>query len=594
MVDPDGSGVAGARVFALRDGTKVRRATLADEQGFYLFPPLPPGTWDVEASAEGYTTAVVGDVRLAVAQSRRLRLELEPADAQEMLTFYDYEPLARTGYEIGLGLDRWELADLPLRTRTVEELASLAPAPAREPARMTRIDGALTEGVLVDEYRAESVMLSALEGVAILDHSYGAEFGGASGAVSLMTRSGGAARIGSAFLLYRDEDLDAPVRRSHFGASLGGPIGQQTSRKGSHFFAAAELVDTSNGFDRRSLLVRGSRHDRETLLNWRYLGLDVESLDIAPSERSDRSDSLSLGWQIQISPSVVHDFLIQAENVRLGAAGGDVRVRQIRSDLYVAVASGAGFHDLAFGAESLQRENGGDTWSEGETEDWSLYVRDRWQVSDRLMLTGGLRSEFFETEGRRADGLSPRFGATWSLTDDGSHLLRGGAGRFRDLTRQRDVEQLSLGWSWQMGPLLGITLDAVTVDSDDLLLEYDAVAVSVRSRFSDVFQVRASFTHTEFNATDFGGTETVDDREDDSQGRAVVTGLYRAPADVLVAAVYRSEPLRAEPSGFDLRLAKGVQVSGDVSLEVLAEVFDVFEEHVEGGRMGQLGLRLSF
>lgn len=575
VVDSSGEGVAEARVFARREGTKERRSVRADEEGFFLFPPLPPGDWDVEASAKGFTTAVVGEVRISAAQTRRLDLELEPSEAQEMVSTVDYVPLVRTGPELVDSVDDWELADLPLRERSVAELSRLDVLAAESGPDEIRLDG----GLVAEPFTPP---LSSLRHATLLSASYGVEFSGSAGVVSLVTHTGtpSDSGSGSAFVLHRDEDLDAVDSRTHTGVSWGGPVGPQTSRRGTHAFVDAEAV-SGDWPDERSLLAKLSRHDRRNLLRLRHLRRDPEL--------AGRLDSLLFGWQTSPATSVIHDMLIQLDD-----AAGTVefdsafdRRLQLRSDLYVTASSGSGLHDLAFGVESVSTE-----FALASTDEWSFYGRDRWQVSDRLRLTGGLRAELFEDEDGRTDRLAPRGGLVWRLSRDGSHLLRGGAGRFFDAGSQRsrsaeavEVDQLSLGWSWQISPFLGLSLDALSGDSDVATMDRESLALTVRSRFGDTFRVRASFSWTEPHR----------DVADGTRDRAVVTGLYRAPADVLVAAVYRNEPEDAEPGGFDLSVAKRVSVSGDVSLELLAEVFDVFEEQAAGGgRAGQLGLRLSF
>lgn len=596
VVDAAGRGVPEARVFARRDGTKVRRTTTADAEGFYLFPPLPAGDWDVEASAEGHTVAIVGDVLLSAAHSRRLDLELEPAEAQEMVTFVDYPPLTRQDAGLGLALDSWELEDLPLRRRSLDEVRTLAPLPVDPATDHVRVDGGRVPASLAGAF---GVPLVGVRGAELRFDPAGAEFGGAGAVVSLVTGSGGRERRGAAFVLHGDESLAGSFSEAHasetrLGVAHGGPLGRQTSRRGLHVFGAAEAAEET-GTD---VVLRLDRHDPRQLLRLRFLRSD-------PEERKPY-DSLLGAWQTQISSQLWHDLRVQVdaadEAAFFGAAvGGRVRSLQVRSDLHLARPSGPGLHDLAFGVESLDR-----SLPEGDADAWSLYVRDRWWVGDRLRLMGGVRADLFDAtavDGTvRRDRVSPRTGLVWRLDDGGSQLLRAAAGRFFDPLRGLESDRMSLGWSWQLGPFLGLSLDGVTVETaaSDAALDHDAATLTVRSRFGDTFQVRASYSRLE---PETEASAQAAQAPTQALDRTVVTGLYRAPAEVLVAVVYRSASLgrfagpgidpTADGSGFDLRLAKGL-AAGAATVEILAEVFDVFEEQSDGARFGRLGLRLSF
>ncbi|MDA8016771.1 MAG: carboxypeptidase-like regulatory domain-containing protein [Thermoanaerobaculia bacterium] len=578
VVDEQGEGVSGAKVFARREGTKVRRSTEADVEGYFLFPALPPGNWDVEASAPGFTVRVVADVRLVVVQNRHLDLTLEPSDVQEMVSVVDYPPLVRTTPGLGVSLDRRELTNLPLRFRNLSELQGHSLLTIVTSPVDVRLDGGLVSP------SSQPPWSSILE-ADLAEHSSKVAHGRSAGVVSLLTRSGGSTRRGEAFVLHRDERLDAAVARRHLGVSLGGPYGRQRSGKGSHFFVAAEVEDGDDP-GRRGFLGRGSRHDRRNLALLRLLRDDPEG--------RGRLDSLLVAWQTRLTSNILHDLTVQVEDLESSDGSLHDRRNQLRSDVFATAASGIGVHDLAFGVESVET-----SFDDSSTDRWSLFARDRWQVADRLSLLGGLRLDTFEDARRDEERWAPRLGLVWDLDGAGNHLLRGGAGRFGDPEAGDEIDRFSLGWSWQINPFLGLTVDAMTVDSAGRSRDYEAFAVTIRSRFSDVFQVRASYSRTEPDAV---GVET--------QDRTVVTGLYKAPADILVAAVYRSDPSpvltgfsvlhrpREDPfdaMGLDLRVAKIVPVGGDVSLEVLAEVFDLFEEQEdERGRMGQLGVRLSF
>src|SRR5215470_15787921 len=57
--DPTGSVVPNVSVAATCTETGIKSTTLTDVQGFYAFPSLPVGHYDVQASASGFKDFVV-------------------------------------------------------------------------------------------------------------------------------------------------------------------------------------------------------------------------------------------------------------------------------------------------------------------------------------------------------------------------------------------------------------------------------------------------------------------------------------------------------------------------------------------------------
>jgi hypothetical protein len=58
ITDRDGLAVAGVKLQALNAGTNVSYLADTNETGFYNFPALPSGTYDVTATKDGFERAV--------------------------------------------------------------------------------------------------------------------------------------------------------------------------------------------------------------------------------------------------------------------------------------------------------------------------------------------------------------------------------------------------------------------------------------------------------------------------------------------------------------------------------------------------------
>lgn len=79
VTDPDGLAVAGVKVQALNTGTNVSYWTDTNERGFFTFPTLPTGTYNVTAAKDGFRQAVrpgVGQITTTVTTARQIQFAL--------------------------------------------------------------------------------------------------------------------------------------------------------------------------------------------------------------------------------------------------------------------------------------------------------------------------------------------------------------------------------------------------------------------------------------------------------------------------------------------------------------------------------------
>lgn len=270
-------------------------------------------------------------------------------------------------------------------------------------------------------------------------------------------------------------------------------------------------------------------------------------------------------------------------------------------------------------------------------------------------------------------------------------------------------DQISLGYSNQLNPWLGLSVEAISIDFEDIpfrfranprvnggarrfptlgnfriwqgdgFASYDGLNISLKGRASEKFDFQFNYTLSkaegnilagadEFRITDAGHQADFAGRGDqsvnplnpgcdactgplntDARHRVTIAGFYRAPWGVSVSTIFRyrsalpyTENLGRDVNGdgftidiapgqhvnnlrgssfsqFDLRLSKEFQIGG-VNLEILAEVFNLFNDKNPAGfngnrnagaafgqptsyagdanqleqRVGQLGLRISF
>jgi hypothetical protein len=268
--------VANATVTIANTSTGVVRKTKTDKDGQYNFPNLLPGSYDITATASGFTTAVQHDISLAVGAGQIVNLSLKSGEVSEKIEINTAPPsVDLSSSAISGNVDASTVRDLPLNGRDWTQLATLqadvdtvtvqqpngvnAPRGNRGYGNQMTISGTRPQqnnyrldGVSFNDYSngaPGSVVgldlgVDAIREFSVLTSNYSAEYGRASGGViNAVTRSGGNQLHVSVYEFLRNSALDArnffdgatppPFKRNQFGASIGGPI-----RKDKTFFFA--------------------------------------------------------------------------------------------------------------------------------------------------------------------------------------------------------------------------------------------------------------------------------------------------------------------------------------------------------------------
>src|SRR5215510_14108130 len=86
VVDSDGLPIQGALVDIVSAQTGEVRNTQTNGAGYYLFPPLNPGSYVIHVSATNFTKATIAQITLEVGSSRSIDVELKPAGVSEDVT----------------------------------------------------------------------------------------------------------------------------------------------------------------------------------------------------------------------------------------------------------------------------------------------------------------------------------------------------------------------------------------------------------------------------------------------------------------------------------------------------------------------------
>src|SRR5215813_12108909 len=91
--DPAGAVVAGARVTVTNRDTGIVRETGTNEQGYYTFALLNPGTYELGVQKTGFKAMTRPGVKLDVAQIARVDLALQLGEVQDSITVITEAPI---------------------------------------------------------------------------------------------------------------------------------------------------------------------------------------------------------------------------------------------------------------------------------------------------------------------------------------------------------------------------------------------------------------------------------------------------------------------------------------------------------------------
>jgi hypothetical protein len=264
IIDQTAGVLPGSIVTILNIDTGERQVRTTGADGRFAFPPLPVGTYRVEASLAGFTTQVLETVPLQIGNSLALTIVLAVSATSQRITVVGGTPLVNVRRkEIATTISAEQIEKLPINGRTFIGFSTLAPgvttdvtpdqgsnassgltfAGQRGRSNNITLDGLDNNEVAVGSVRA-TISQDAVREFQVLTNSYSAEFGKASGGVvNIVTKSGTNEMNGGAFLFLRDRALNArgyfekfdasgqpvdlpkaPFDQQQFGGILGGPI----------------------------------------------------------------------------------------------------------------------------------------------------------------------------------------------------------------------------------------------------------------------------------------------------------------------------------------------------------------------------------
>jgi hypothetical protein len=345
VLDPTGAAVTGTELTIRNVRTTASFTTTTDQSGFFDFPVLTVGIYELTVTHDGFARLVVKDVSVTVGTSVNLKLTLSVAATAESIVVTAATPLLEaTRSQMSATIDQREISNLPVNGRNFSDFTLLLPGVTQDVrtglvsfAGQRSMNSLLVDGADTNQTffglpmgggggsRAPyQFSLAAVEEFQVNSNAYSAELGRAgAGVVNVVTKSGSNELHGNAFWFYRDRSMNAndtvsklnggpkpPYHFNQFGGVLGGPLlknkmffllnydGQRSIAQNNVFLNLPSGFNFSDAFEQQAwayLLARAAPWNRTFDQNVFLTKIDWQ---LSPSE------SLSSRWNRQLFTGV--------------------------------------------------------------------------------------------------------------------------------------------------------------------------------------------------------------------------------------------------------------------------------------------------
>jgi hypothetical protein len=282
--DSQGGVVPGVTVTVTNTANQQSRTTVTDGSGFYTFPNLQPGRYDVSAELQGFKKANRTGVQLDAAGAISLEFALDPGALTEEVTVTAEASILQTDVAVRKTVEAKDIELLSFNGRNPIGVPGLKAGViggsfnnfgamslsaggfningGRSDESVVYVDGAVatrtrSAGSMIGVQNADTV-----QEVQVLTANYMPEYGRSSaGQIRFISKSGSNRYSGNASFFWRDESLQAntwsrnrspnasensgpaPFDQKQYGYSFGGPIPGEMFRNKLFFFGAQEWVD---------------------------------------------------------------------------------------------------------------------------------------------------------------------------------------------------------------------------------------------------------------------------------------------------------------------------------------------------------------
>jgi hypothetical protein len=219
IADEEGNGLPGVNVTLTSPNLMGARATISDAGGFYRFPALPPGEYNLKADLQGFATAVREAIRVTTTTTLNIDLTMKPSAVSEEITVVAQSPTVdvKSTETASVTLSNEILRNIPYNQFTAD-IVNLAPGVDNNVAFGASQNTGIAytmDGVNVADPEAGSAWVfmdhNSIEEAKVMGIGLPAEYGNFTGVIfNLVTKSGGNEFSGHFEFVYQGKKSDAP------------------------------------------------------------------------------------------------------------------------------------------------------------------------------------------------------------------------------------------------------------------------------------------------------------------------------------------------------------------------------------------------
>ena len=271
--DQSGAVLPGVAITLTEETTGLVRTVITNEAGRWVVPALQPGRYAIKAELSGFQTQTRAGVVVNVGQAITINLALPVGGLTDQVTVNAEAPLVEvTRSDVGTNITNANIDALPTAGRQQYALLQLVPgltptlaagsfegAQYSAGGQSTSNNMFMVDGAYDNDDRTQSgpgmqtrMTIDTTAEYQVLTHEFGAEYGGASGAViNAVTKSGSNEYHGRAAFYLQDSSLDATnyflkkagAKPADSGVkTLLGDIGGPILRNKAFFFVNVERL----------------------------------------------------------------------------------------------------------------------------------------------------------------------------------------------------------------------------------------------------------------------------------------------------------------------------------------------------------------
>jgi hypothetical protein len=272
ILDPSQASINMANVTLTRTDTGDRRETTSSSEGYYSFPLLVPGSYDLTVQKQGFATETRKGIGVATGEISNVDVALSVGEVSQTVDVEAEVPLLQTdSAAVADVVTNATIVDMPLIDRRSTQLARLngfvvqvgggssttfSIAGGRGGNANFYVDGGSVENVAMGTPTLQfDPPVEAMQEFNVAVSNYAAELGRTGGGVFRMTTKSGTNEFhGAAYEYFRNDAIDAntffakhkPILRYNlFGGGLGGPVKRNKSFFFFNYEGAREISATT-------------------------------------------------------------------------------------------------------------------------------------------------------------------------------------------------------------------------------------------------------------------------------------------------------------------------------------------------------------